>query len=155
MQGAWYIPWYCGSDVIYADQEESRRYYTTLGNTPSKLDLSTDHPVCRHSCCLLNRKSLSHLCILPCTPARRSFSSSPSVQTCQRPLTGQRKPPEPSFSLGWHLQYPASREPVGLWCFETVDSLSVLELELSLTQNAKWAFCWWSSPEAFQHSWSD
>ena len=74
--------------------------------------------------------------------SRRSFSSSPSFQTLSRPLTGQRRLPEPSSSLGRHLRFPASREPVGLRCFGTVDSLFVLKPELSLTQVA---FCWWLS----------
>ena len=37
--------WHCGCDVIYVNQEESRRYNTTLGNTLSQLDLSADRPI--------------------------------------------------------------------------------------------------------------
>ena len=29
------MSWHCGCDIIYGDQEGSRRYYTTLGNTLS------------------------------------------------------------------------------------------------------------------------
>ena len=39
MQGVSHMSWHCGCDVIHVNQEESRRYYTILGNT--SLPLST------------------------------------------------------------------------------------------------------------------
>ena len=45
------MSWHRGCDVIYVEQEERRRYYTTLWNTLSQLDLSADHPANIHSCC--------------------------------------------------------------------------------------------------------
>ena len=56
MQGVWHMSWHCGYDVIYVDQEESGQYYTTLGNTLSKLNLSTDHPIQLHSCCSIEEE---------------------------------------------------------------------------------------------------
>ena len=84
-----------------------------------------------------------------------ALAVAPLSKLCRMSLTGQRKLQEPSSSLGRHLWCPVSREPVGLRWFGTVDSLFVLKPELSLTQDAIWAFCWWSSPEAFQRSWAD
>ena len=74
-------------------------------------------------------------------PHAKALAVAPLSKLCRRPLTGQRKLPEPSSSLGRHLRYPLSRQPVCLCCFGTVDSLFVLGLEPSLTQDAMWAFC--------------
>ena len=154
MQGVRHMSWHCGCDVIYVNQEESRRYYTTLGNTLSKL-------VCwssRLTSLLLFYWRGSHWATCTFCPVHllaEALVVAPLSKLCRRPLTGQRKLPEPSSSLGRHLRCPASKEPVGLRCFGIVHSPFVLKPELSLTQDAIWAFCWWSSPEAFQHSWAD
>ena len=81
---------------------------------------------------LLKRKSLSHLYILPYTPAR-----SPSFKTLSKAFEMSKKTAR-TFFFSWKtssVQCPASREPIDLRGFGTVDSLFVLELELSLTQD--------------------
>ena len=50
------LQYYSGCDVIHVVQEESRRYYTTLGNIFCQLDLSADHPVHLPSCCSIEEE---------------------------------------------------------------------------------------------------
>ena len=76
---------------------------------------------------LLKRKSLSHLYILPCTPARKSFSSSPSFQTLSKTFDRSKKTARTFFfswkassmpcvkraslsSVLWNCRYPVCAE---------------------------------------------
>ena len=53
--------WHCDCGVIRVDQEEGRRYYTTLENTFSQLDLFADCPVYLHSCCSVEEEVIELL----------------------------------------------------------------------------------------------
>ena len=94
------MSWHCGCDVIHVKQEESRRYFTTLGNTLSQLDLSADHSICLHSCCSVEEEVTELFVILPCTPARKSFSSSPSFQTLPKACDRSKKTAR-TFFFSW------------------------------------------------------
>ena len=102
----------CGFHVKHVLRVTPRNVGVSTFGTGWLLDFSD-------SCCSidLKMKSLSLLFILPCTPARRSFNSSPSFQTLSKAFDRSKKTPRIFFS--WKAS-----------------SMFVLEQELSLSQDA-------------------